>query len=166
MIDLGIIFSVVIGGVLTLLGTLLANFLQYRSEERKLRKEQAKERFREVRRYLTACLDFVDLISIPTTMGPDHFGQHEMREWIRLVSEHFDSLKSLPVNGSARVLFVEDEEVLQGLKQIDELRLLFYLNYQGLIKNGQMIPYDDKREELKKLSVRVGVRLDELLDKI
>ena len=101
MLDLGIVFSVMIRGALTLLGTLLANFLQNRSEERKLRKERAKERFREVRRYLTVCLDFVDLISLPTSMGSDHFGQHEMREWNGLVSEHFDNWKSLPVSGSA-----------------------------------------------------------------
>ena len=166
MVDLGIIFSVVIGGVLTLLGTLLANYLQYRSEERKLKKERAKERFEEVRHYLTACLEFVDLVSTPTVLGPDKFGRNVFDEWIKLVADHLDTWRSLPVSGSARVLFVEDEELLQGLKQIDDLRLSFYINYRELVTKGQMMQLDDEREELQKLAARVGARLDDLLDKI
>lgn len=166
MIDLEIIFSVIVGGILTLLGTFLGNYLQYRSEERRSKKERTKERFKEVRRYLAACLGFADLISIPATLGPQGFGASEAKEFLDLVSSHLDEWKSLPVSSSARVIYVEDETVLQWLKRIDELRLSFYLNYRSLIEEGQMIRLEDKRKELLDLSSKASARLDQLVDRI
>jgi len=165
MIDCKDAFSVLIGGAITLLGTLLAHYLQYRSEQRRLRKERIKERFAEVRRYLTACLEFADLVSIPTTLG-EKFEQRQYKEWIKLMSDHLDNWKSLPASGSARVLYVEDEKLLQCLKQIDTFRMLFYINYREFIDKGQMIHLEDEIEELKGLAVKAGARLDKLLDKI
>lgn len=40
MIDISTVVSTLIGGLLILLGTLLANYLQYRSEERKFNKQR------------------------------------------------------------------------------------------------------------------------------
>jgi hypothetical protein len=166
MIDPAIVFSVIVGGGLTLIGTLLGTYLQYRSEERRSRKERTKERFKEVRRYLAVCLGFADLISTPTTMGPQSFGSGETKEFLDLVSSHLDEWKSLPVSSSARVLYVEDEKVLQWLKQIDELRLTFYLNYRSFIEHGQMIRLEDKRKDLQDLSAKVSARLDQLVDRV
>lgn len=166
MIECEIVFSVIVGGGLTLLGTLLANHLQYRSERRRAKRERARERFAEVRRYLTACLQFADLISIPTTMGPEDFGASEAKEFVKLVSDHLDEWNSLPVSTSAKVIFVEDEKVLQWIKRMNELRLYFYLNYRTLIKEGQMISLDDERKELQDLAAKVSARLDQLIDRI
>jgi hypothetical protein len=164
MVDWGTILSVVIGGTVTLLGTIVANCLQYRSEERRSRKERAKERFEEVRHYLTVCLEFVDLVSIPSALGPDQFGESQLREWRELIRDHFDTWKSLPVSGSARVLFVQDEEVLQWLKRVDVLRALFWINYQSLAQTAQMKRLGKECEELQQLAAKIGARLDKLLD--
>lgn len=131
-----------------------------------LRKEQAKERFAEVRRYLTVCLEFIDLVSIPTTLGPENFGPGAVKEWIELISNHYERWKSLPINTSARTILVKDEKVLQWLKEIDILKAQFYFNYQSLIKTGRMINLDDKREEVKQLAAKVAARLDQLLYQI
>jgi len=131
-----------------------------------LRKDQARVRFAEVRRYLTICLEFIDLVSIPTTLGPENFGPGAAKEWIELISNHYESWKSLPINTSARTMFVKDEKVLQWLEEIDVLKAQFYLNYQSLIKTGSGKNLDDKREEVKRLAAKVAARLDQLLYKI
>lgn len=166
MIDLEIVFSVIVGGALTLLGTLLGHYLQYRSERRSARKQRTRERFRGVRRYLSVCLQFADLISIPATVRSPEFGVREMKEFGELVASHLDEWNSLPVSSSARVIFIDDEEVLQWLKEMDEIRLRFYLNYRSLIKEGRMIDLEEQREELKELAAKASARLDELADRI
>jgi hypothetical protein len=166
MINPEIVFSVLVGGILTLLGTLLAHFLQFRSERRRLRTELAKERLAEVRRYISICLEYVDLVSIPTTLSPKGFGKDAFDEWIKSIDEHLKEWGNLPASGSARVLLVDDEEILEGLAQIDKLRILFYLNYLDMIDKGEMIQLDDKREELKEIAMKVGKHLDKILDEI
>ena len=167
MINLETIFSVLIGGILTLIGTLLANFLQFRSEQRRLKTELTKERLTEVRRYISTCLEFVDLVSIPNTFGPEQFQRDSYaEEWVSIVSEFFEKWKALPVNGSARVLFVSDKEILDGLAQIDKIKIGFYLDYLNVIEKGKIIQRDEKREELKEISIKIGKRLDKILDEI
>jgi hypothetical protein len=166
MINLEIVFSVLIGGILSLLGTLLANLLQSRSEQRRLKTELAKERLAEVRRYISTCLEFVDLVSIPTTLGSKNFGKDAFAEWIKNVDEHLEKWRDLPASGSARVLLVADKEILEELAQIDKLRIRFYLNYLDMIDKGKMIQLDDKREELKEIAIKAGQRLDKILDDI
>jgi len=166
MINLEIVFSVLIGGILTLLGTLLANFLQFRSEQRRLKTELAKERLAEVRRYISECLKFVDLVSIPTTLGPKQFQKDAYEEWVSAMSEHFEIWKTLPVNGSARVLYVSDKEILEGLAQIDKLKTGFYIQYLSMIENRKMLQLDEKREELKEIAMKIGQRLDKILVEI
>jgi len=166
MNNIEIVFSVLVGGILSLLGTLLANLLQYRSEQRRQKKELTKERLSEVRRYIITCLEFVDLVSIPTTLGPDDFGADALAEWESSIKEHHEKWKSLPASGSARVLFVNDKEIIDGLAQIDKLRIRFYLNYSDMIGKGEMALLDEKREELKKVATRVGQRLDKFIDEM
>ncbi|HBG75014.1 MAG: hypothetical protein A2X25_07065 [Chloroflexi bacterium GWB2_49_20] len=161
-----IIISVLIGGILTLLGTLLANYLQYRSEQRHRKKELAKERFSEVRRYLITCLEFVDLVSIPTSIGLENFDSVALAEWENSVKEHHEKWKNLPVSGSARVLFVGDKQILDGLSQIDKLRIRFYLNYLDMTDKRKMILLDEQREELKRIAASVGKHLDKVIDEI
>jgi hypothetical protein len=165
MISSEIVFSVLIGGILALLGTLLANFLQYRSEQRHLKTELAKERFTEVRRYISTCLEFVDLVSIPTSLGTEDFGQESYAEWVIIIKEHYEKWKALPVSGSARVLFTNDKEILDGLTQIDKIRIDFYLNFRNMIDKRKMIQLDDKREEIKRIAQKIGQRLDKILEK-
>jgi len=162
MIDLYIVFSVCLGGLLTLLGTLLANYLQYRSEERKLRKARTVENLKEIRRYLVACLDFADSVSIPTTYGINNFGGSEAKEWIEIMTHRFNEWKSLPASGSARVLYTADEEILKGLKQIDQIRVMFLLNYQAIIHGEPIAHLDSEREDLKRIAAQLNSRLDEL----
>ncbi len=165
MIDFQVLFSVCIGGAMALLGTLLSNFLQNRLEQRHIRREAEKERLTEIRRYLETCLEFVDLVSIPTVVGPKEF-QKAIGEWRETIHEHLEKWKSLPVNGSARVLYTDDKEVLDGLAQIDQMRLTFYFNYLSLIEKGEMTHLDDKRDELKQIVRRLGKRLDQILEDI
>ncbi len=166
MISLEIVFSVLIGGILTLLGTLLANFLQYRLEQRAQKREREKERISEVRRYIITCLEFVDLVSIPTSLGLEDFGKDARAEWASSVEEHHEKWKNLPISGSARVLFVDDKEILDGLAEIDKMRIRFYLNYLDMLEKSQMTLLDEKREELKKVAAKVGKRLDKIVDEI
>ena len=155
----------VVGGSLSLIGTWLANHLQQAAAQREWKRERMKERFTEVRRYLTECLELVDLISIPTTLG-EEFGEHEFKEWSKLVSDKLERWKSLPVHGSARVLYVEDEELLQILEKVDNIRIQFYINYRELIHKARMVPLEEKREELKRLAAGGAARLDQLLDEV
>jgi hypothetical protein len=166
MIDLGTIFSVIIGGVLTLLGTLLANYLQYRSEKRESQRERAKERFAEVRRYLEACLQFADSVSIPARIGPEKFDPKKANEWIALMADLCESWKSLPVNTAARVIYIEDEKTLQWLKQVDTIKLLFYFNYQDFIHTRILVNLEDRLQELQQLAAQISARLDQLFDQI
>jgi len=165
MIDVNILFSVCIGGVLTLLGTLLANYLQYRSEERKLRKARTIENLKEIRRYLVACLDFADSVSIPTTYGINKFGETEIKEWLEIMTHRLNEWKSLPASGSARVLYTADGEILKGLEKIDQIRVMFLLNYQAIIHGELIAQLDSEREELKRIAAHLNSRLDELFDK-
>jgi hypothetical protein len=166
MINIEIIFSVLIGGVLTLLGTLLANFLQFRTEQRRVKIEITKERLSEVRRYISACLEYVDLMSIPTTLGPKGFEKDAFKEWMENVDANYQAWKNLPASGSARVLLVDDREILADLAEIDKFRVKFYANYLNMIDRGTMLQLDDSREELKELATKVGKRLDKMLDEI
>ena len=165
MVNLDIIFSVCIGGVLTLIGTLLANYLQFRSEEHRRKNEVTKERLAEVRRYLEICLEYADMVSIPTTLGPEHFGKRSFDEWITHMRKHLEKWETLPISGSARVLYTNDKIILEGLSKIDKLRLVFYANYLNMIDKGQMVHLKDQLEELKNDAKTVGKRLDELLEK-
>jgi hypothetical protein len=162
------IFSVVIGGVMALLGSLLANYLQYLSERRGLRREQIKERIAEVRRYLVSCLEFADFTVIPARVEQlgDHFGPKQLEEWNEFASDLITSIHSLPARGSARVLFIEDKEVLQLLERFDMLRLKFFLYYRSFLKDKKIESLEDERKELKELGAEIGARLDKLLDEI
>jgi hypothetical protein len=168
MIDYGTIFSVLVGGVIALLGTLLANYLQYRSEQRRLRRERIEERIAEVRRYLVSCLEFADFTSIPTRAKQlgDVFGLSQFEEWNKLASDLIANIHSLPARGSARVLFIEDKEVLQLLERFDMLKLTFFFYYRSFIRDREIEPLEDEREELKELAAEIGSRLDRLLDEI
>jgi len=166
VIDYPVILSVLIGGAITLAGTILANHLEHRSQQRAFKKELAKERLAEVRRYISACLEFVDLISIPTILGPGDCDRRSVAEWIGHINRHFEKWESLPVAGSARVLFVSDPEILEGLTRIDSIRLRFYHYYLDLIDGRKQVPVDGQREELKEIAERIGKRLDEVLEKI
>jgi hypothetical protein len=166
MINIEIVFSVLMGGILTLLGTLLANFLQYRAEQRRMKTVLAIERLAEVRRYISVCLEFVDLVSIPTVLGVENFGADTFAEWESSIKEHHEKWKDLPSSGSARVLFVSDKEILDGLIQIDKLRIIFYFNYLDMIEKRKMSQLDEKRNELKDIAIKVGLRLDKILSEI
>ena len=168
MIDYGTIFSVLAGGVIALLGSLLANYLQYRSERRRLRRERTKERFAEVRHYLISCLEFADWMSLPANIKKvgDDFESSQFEEWMELVSDHFDSVKSLPAGGSSRVIFVEDKEVLQLLERLDILKRRFFSYYRSFIRDREIKSLEDERKELKELAAEIGARLDGLLDEV
>lgn len=156
----------VVGGSLSLIGTWLANHLQQAAVLREWKRERMKERFTEVRRYLTECLELVDLISVPTVLGEEGFGKRESEEWKKLVADKLERWQSLPVSSSARVLYVEDKELLQILEKVDSVRTLFYINYRELTHEGRMVSLEEEREELKRLAASVAARLDQLLDEV
>lgn len=174
----GIIFSVVIGGVLTLLGTLLANFLQYRSEQRKRRRERVEERLAEVRGHLMACYEFADWMSILTLSREELEQRGQLEGFIQLTeivsdSDYFRRLESPPVKAYPLVFFVEDKELLQWFERINALVGWIYFNHQGVIGGGkgvvereQVMLFRHRCKELKELVVKAGARLDELLDKV
>lgn len=163
VIEYNTIFSVCIGGLLTLLGTLLANFLQYRSEERKRKIERKKERFAEIRRYLAVCLEFADLTTIPATMGEERFDHNAFDEWEDLINKHQKKWESLPVHGSGRVLYVDDKKIIDWLSKIDQLKIFFYAHYYVMIKDREIVSPKEKLDELKDLTQKVSNRLDVLL---
>jgi hypothetical protein len=170
IVDWNVIFSVFIGGVLTLLGSLLANYLQYRTEKRNWKKERITERHGEVRKYMAYCLDFVDMVSKPNfivnTWGVEKITPASI-QWINNQSrELLNKINTLPVKGSSRVLYIDDDEIRKTLESIDGLLFLFTMSYDKLFEKGIVLDLEDKRSELKKLAEIVNKRLDYLVDKL
>jgi hypothetical protein len=161
-IDLKTVFAVCIGGILTLLGTLLSNYLQFRTEQRHLKKERFETRFAEVRRYLVLCLRFGDLIAKPPQ---GKFESVEWQVWTKEVLELVTEWRTLPVFGSARVLFVDDKEILANLQKMDSLWPGFLAYSEAKFTLSEPISPDVK-QQLKSLCAEVGARLDAILDSV
>jgi hypothetical protein len=157
--------AVMLGGVLALLGTLLANFLQYRAEIRNRRREILLQRLNEIRRYIQACLEFADLAYRPMILGSHLFRPEDTKDWILEITRELEQWRTLPVKGSARVLYTDDPDLLRVLRQIDGLTFQFYLNAKLAYESGKMADTDDKLEELKTTASKASSILDRLMTK-
>jgi hypothetical protein len=162
-VSLDIIFSVIIGGAITLIGSLLATVLEERRQARNRRRDRTIERYLEVRGFIQASLEFADIAYQPRKLGPELFGQGQAREWLEDLRGILQQWRTLPVRGSARALYVDDEELLKLLGQLDNLTFLFYLNAKELFDRGRMADLDDKLTELRNAATAASQRLDELI---
>jgi len=165
--ELGTVLAIVIGGSITLLGTLLANYLRYRAEKRDRKRERLSERMSEVRRFVMACADFADTICLPLQLMGEKWGEAEYEEWKEMVSDQAQSWRRLPAGGSSVVIFVEDDQLMGLLRDIARFTARFYVYYRWLVA-GRWVPDKavSERDELRSIAAKARSRMDELVDKV
>jgi len=78
VIELGTIMAVVVGGPLSLLGTVLANYLQYCREREDRKKDRMRER---VQRYLAVFLELADWVCVVASSFGGRLKEGEYAEW-------------------------------------------------------------------------------------
>ena len=164
---MGTALAVVVGGSITLLGTLLANYLRYRAEKRDRKRERLSERMSEVRRFVMACLDFADTICLPLQLMGEKWGEAEYDEWKEMVSDQAQLWARLPAGGSSVVVFVEDDQLMELLREIARLTARFYVYYRWLVA-GRSVPDKavSERDQLRDFAEEARSRMDELVDKV
>jgi len=168
--------SAIIGGAFVLFGTVVANWLQYRSQLREFKRERLKERFVEVEHYLCACLEFLDLVTQyrdrasefgSTFLYPDSV-QHE--EWAVAMGRQRESWASLPARGSARMLLVPDAEVRRKMEEIERLRSSIYSTVEQYDKRTWSVIFGqewcDDVARMRATTTEVQSRLEELLSHV
>ena len=159
-----IILPILLGGALTLLGTLLANYLSYRAQAKDRRRQMLVDRLNEVRRFIQACLEFADVAYRPKRLGLEIAVRQEKAEWVAELTEELNTWKHLPVKGSARALYTDDKDLLETLSKLDSLAFIFYLNARMAFQGGKIADIDDKYEEIKTVATQASRVVDRLIN--
>ena len=168
--DWGILFAVLVGGVMTLLGTLLANYLEYRAERRERRRERLEQRLDEVRHYVMRILRGVDLLCDATEEVAAGLAAGSTAATVlrRRAQKYLESEEYYhPVGGSAAAFFVHDDDLRDLLVKIDRVWSGVHEAWQGSLRNEDVeedIPA--LRDELAKLAETVSKRMDWLVETI
>jgi hypothetical protein len=157
------VLSIVLGGTLALLGTLLANYLSERVQAKERQRQVLTDRLIEVRRFIQACLEFVDIAYRPKRLGLAMGERLDRAEWIAELTDELNTWKRLPVKGSARALYTDDPDLLIELNKLDELAFLFYLNAKIAYQEGKIAEIDDKYEDIKAVAARASSIVDNLI---
>ena len=164
VVDSATISAVLVGGVITLLGTLVANYLQHRAEKRERRRQRLEQRLEEVRRYVMNVLRFADLVCDGARIEnqPDLHFSH----WVQSVRECVDQWGYRPVSGSPLVLFVADEELRALVEEFGSTGEELLGAFAELMSTGTFMEEAiTVRERLKHLAERATKRADELVDR-
>jgi hypothetical protein len=103
----------VVGAALSILGGVLAQFLNYRFEARAWRKALVKERLEEIRRAAIAQIGFVGVIRAGLASDSAAPGTDlGYKLWLDRVGGWFESAESLPALGPGVVAFTNDDELI------------------------------------------------------
>jgi len=167
---LGTILAVVVGGGLSLLGTLLANYLQYRRERRARERERLRERCAEVRRYVIRLLRLVDLlfdVAEAHEKGEEQKLRRGSSELRQRLDDYWQSWDYSPVEGSPLVMFVYDHELTAILADIDVVSDGVAAAMKEYMEDGVTREHVDKlRDELRDLAEQASRRMDQLEDNV
>jgi hypothetical protein len=107
------VLTMVVGAALSILGGVLAQFLNYRFESRTWKKELAKERLEEIRRAALAQMGFVGVIraGLGSNRGaPDTDVGYKV--WLDSIAEWVETADDLPAAGAGVVAFTNDRELI------------------------------------------------------
>jgi hypothetical protein len=162
-IEWGTLLSVALGGALAMLASLLSDWLQHRAQGRELKRERLREQFTEVREYLRASLNLTSLFVLLRAFDGDD--SLEVADLMNQMLKEYERWSSLPVNSATWFLFIEDEEVIVSLKQIEGLMAWIVDKLSSPFEvDPKSIDYEQKR--LKELAKKVNTRLNALLDEV
>ena len=110
------VLTMVVGGALSMLGGVLAQFLNYRFESRTWMRELMKERLEETRRLAQSHMDLVAAIrTVIASEWPSPGTKAWDEVWLDILGFWSERWKDAHGGGSAVVGFTDDEELRENL---------------------------------------------------
>ena len=162
-IEWGTILSIVIGGAITLLGTLLSTWLQHHAERRELKRERLKEEFAKIREYLRSSLNLANLFV--SLRGIETDDPLVTEDFMKQFLKEYECWISLPVSSVTWFLFTEDKETIEYLGEFAGLMTSIVNKVSGPFEmDPKVIDHTEKR--LKELAGKVNTRLNVLLGEV
>ena len=166
MTEWQILVSIMLGGAITLIGTLLSNWLQYRAEARNLKRGRLQERFDKIREYLCSWLHMVNLVVT--------WEEFEKTEGVKdavegLIKRELEALLELPVKPYTYHLYVRDRQALMLMSQFESLTTWFGAHSYELVRGQRptnMPELRERQQALRDLTSKVSERLDKLLESV
>jgi hypothetical protein len=157
----------VAGAGLSVLGGVVAQVLRNSQESRTWRRSVLAERMSHVSQFMSACLDFADLVCTPYQLGAEGtWGETDWQWWGRTMGELGERLQGLPAGGSSIVMYVDDHELMTVLGKMAKVTATIWV-WSRFPGRGMAIPSEvvDRRDELKEMASEGRARIDQLVKK-